>query len=65
MPRRKQKHEHPDLGEYELSDLLDQLLQGGLDSTASAILDLAKRAGLTLLKLRKRKTEAISFAGAS
>ena len=66
--KRKQQPDNPDLVQFDLEDLLHNLRQqGGLDLAAAAILDLARRAGLTLQELKKHKAGAPSesFSSAS
>jgi hypothetical protein len=66
--RKRKQEDDPDLLEFdsEIDHLLLKLQEkGGLDLTAFGILDMARRARLTLTDLKKRKAAAPSFSNAS
>jgi hypothetical protein len=64
--RKRKQADNPDLVQFELEDLLHNIRQqGGLDLAATAILDLVRRAGLTLKEFKKYKAGAPSFSNAS
>jgi len=64
--RKRKQADNPDLLQSNLEDLLHNLRQqGGVDLAATAILDLARRAGLTLTELKRHKAAAPSFSTAS
>ena len=66
VDRKRKQPDNPDLIRFDLEDLLHNLRQqGGLDLAAAAILDLARRAGLTLKELKRHKAATPSFSSAS
>jgi len=66
VDRKRKQPDNPDLIRFDLEDLLHNLRQqGGLDLAAAAILDLARRAGLTLKELKRHKAATPSFSNAS
>jgi len=66
MPKRKLS-DNPDLVQFEseLQELLHNIRGHGLDQAATAILDLAREAGVTLRELKKYQAWVPSFSNAS
>jgi len=64
--KRRREQDLSDLDEFNLEDLLKQLQEkGGKDLAATAILDMAHLAGLTLTDLKNRKIAAPGFSKAT